>query len=238
MGQGVAYETPPQLVNGLWIDGAFFVDSTVMPIPGWDYSTGGTLIRNIAGGTLTQLRFLAGNAPMALNPMKFSLTYTVSSLAEQRAIQEKAAWGLPIPIYFDIEMQDVWYIAGAAAGQTLWKTSRRFPYGIVPNITHATRAPAVLIDDVAQTIVEGTSATNVLPPDETPAAGQAVVPSYQPDSGVNGIKLPAGITGTRLVLRYHPLFLGIIQNVAFQYPIHNGLVFSATVAEHLPGIYA
>src|SRR6185436_8901810 len=108
MGVGVAVDTPPQLVHGLWIDGELFDDGRALPIPGYDYSPGGTTIRMVPGTTLVQMRFLAGDAPMCLEPMRWTVQFTVGNLAEQRLFQERANFGLAVPFYFDTEHQDIW----------------------------------------------------------------------------------------------------------------------------------
>lgn len=150
----------------------------------------GTLLSTMGHSDILQTRWLGADVPVNLEPIRASFSIIAASELEYHAFMESST-GLSVDVWPDLLIADRWHIPSANPGQTEWKTSRRLPYDL-PFVTPSLRPSTAYIDDVAQTVVASSP----------PSAGEVYVPTT---GGFATIETPAGISGTWLTLRYHPV---------------------------------
>lgn len=190
---------------------------------GADYSRGmpGVSLATVGGSDVLQQRFFGGDVPLNLEPFNVSFSMLLVDQADADAILEAVD---AVDLWPDMIIADKWSIPHASAGQTTWKASRRFPWGL-GFVTTVNRAPRVFIDSVEQTVIYAGA----------PAAGEVLVPSV---GGYGVITTPAGIEGTYLTLRYHPLFTVRVAQADLRHNDVNDLTVDVTISEVRSQLYS
>lgn len=184
-----------------------------------DYSRSapGVLLSTLGHSDVLQVRWFGGDVPVSLEPISVRFSMILSDQADADAITEAQSAGAPVDLWLDLVIADQWSIPHAAAGQTQWKTSRKLPYGL-DFVTVANRPPRVFIDDTEQTVIHA----------GVPAAGEVVVPDA---GGYAVITTPAGIVGTMLKLRYHPIIVARVTQADYGHEDVNHLNLQVEIEE-------
>jgi hypothetical protein len=212
--------------KGVWFDGAFVRGGGYFP-QGFslDGPAGPALLRTAAGNSIQQSVWLGGDMPVNANPINGRWGFRVAYEADYQRFLAAEARGRAVELWFDMPYSDWWYIPGADAGQTTWKTLRRQPWHIT-GVSHATRPPAVLVDGLELTVVTG-----------SPSSGEAQV--LDEGGAIGTITTDTDDTDGAewLELRYHPVFLVAVANVSRTLQDVNFWQVDADFAEHLEGVY-
>ena len=223
------------LIDGIFLNGQQFHNGLLYPISGWSLPLGPTIIPMESGNTILQNRWNAGSGPMNLAPLSFAMSMSICTEDDFFTLMRLASRQLAVPLWFDFELPDIWYIPGRySTSQIVWYTSRLIPWTL-PTITAVTKPPKVFIDDTEQTVLTS----------GTPGAGEVVLSDTPTNDGAVQIvrrpwgvlTTPASLSGTFLELRWRPQILAVLSNVQFDYAVHNDLRVSFVVNEHLAGVY-
>lgn len=199
-------------IGSAWIRGQGITPPHSVEIP-----SGGVVLATLGRTDVPQYLWMGEDQPINLEPVRLPLDFVVNGEAGYWALRRVSESGEVVDAYLDLPAEEAWSIPLAASGQTLWKTARRLPWD-VPGVTTATRPPKAYIDTTEQTVVATAG----------PAAGEVYVPAT---GGFASIETPSGITGSRLVLRYHPLLSARVTDLRLEYREPNGLRVSCTVEE-------
>lgn len=189
--RGYIYWDTRILGLGLYVDGVRIRGGQLHPdAANYSRNPPGTVLPTMGHSDILQTRWLGADVPVNLESIRASFSIIAAAESEYHTFME-ASTGLAVDVWPDLLIADRWHIPSANSGQTTWKTSRRLPYDL-PFVTTVLRPVSVLIDDAEQTVVSSSP----------PAAGEVYVPSV---GGFAAIETPAGISGTWLTLRYHPI---------------------------------
>ena len=199
-------------VGTTWIGG-----SGVHPPHQMAVEAGGTVLSTLGRTDVPQYRWLGTTQPINLEPVSIQFELWLKSEAWYQTLREISESGEVVDGWLDLPVSEVWSVPLKAASQILWKTGRKLPWD-VPGVTPSTRPPRVYVDGTEQTVV-GSSG---------PAAGEVYVPTT---GGHGEIETPADLSGSRLVLYYHPLLAVRIEGLRLTYREANGLRVSATARE-------
>lgn len=184
--------SPAPYTLGILVDGHFYRGGGLTPPHELNLDPGGSVLSTLGASDVVQFRWLGGSVPINTQPISTSFTVRFINEADLYAFEQAAMSGQPVDFWVDQPFAEIWSIPHKSAGQILWQTSRQLPYGL-PGVTQTSRPPAVLIDGVVQTLAAGSP----------PASGEVFVPDEQ---GYSEIETPSDISGSKLVLRYSPIF--------------------------------
>lgn len=217
----------PALGLGMFFDGAFVRGGAYYPRGlTLEAVAGATLLQSLAGNSVQQSVWLGGDMPVNANPLRGRWQFKIATEADYQRFVNAEARGVAVELWLDLPAVEFWYIPGADAGATTWQTLRRQPWHIA-GVTHATRPPKVLIDDVELTVVTS----------GPPGVGEVVVANSGGSIGTLTTNASDTSGATWLELRYHPVLLVAIKNVSREIADFNHIVVSAELVEHLEGAY-
>lgn len=223
---GIKDFSTTMLTGGVWLDGTYFRGGAGGSYPlGSQFSTpgGANLLRTLAGTTIAQDIWVGGDAPLNLRPMNVTMSFSLTKESDFWLFQEAVGYGRPVQTWLDLPVSDQWYLP--AANGDIFKTSRILPWSI-SGISHATRPPAAFIDGVSKTIVTS----------GTPTTSEIKIPDTGGDFGL--VEKASASSGTRLIVRYAPIFLFSYGQLQITYQDTNHIRFNVTVQEHLGNIYS
>lgn len=215
--RGYLYWDTRILRLGLCIDGRRIKGGFLHPPALYSTPPSGISLPTLGHSDVVQHRWFGADVPVNLSPESISFEIVLSSQSDAESIDDAHRRGIPVDVYTDIAHADHWYIPVSSSGQTLWKTSRKMPYGL-PFVNTTVRPPRVLIDGVEQTVVFSSP----------PSAGEVYVPVVGTHTSIETVP---GISGTWLTLRYHPVITAIVTKADKDHRDPNDLRMQVTIDE-------
>lgn len=204
--------------GGVWLDGVQIFGGLASPLVSLPVLCGSDPIETMANLDQVQLRLLGAKAPVGAPPVEIPIQFTVDSTEEYELFLTRCERGFPVELWPAWPLFDQWYLPVRDVGQTEFEPRRKFPWGAISGISHATRPPIVKVDGIEQTVVTS----------GTPGTGEVLVPE---SSGWQVIEAPAALTGTWLQLTYWPILDVLLKEVGQAYEQHNNLVFDVKAVE-------
>lgn len=204
--------------GGVWLDGVQIFGGFATPLVSLPVLSGAVSTETLGQVDQVQMRMLGAKAPVGAPPAEIPIRFTVDQEEEYELFLTRCERGFPVELWPAWPLFDQWYLPARDVGQTEFEPRRKFPWGAISGISHATRPPIVKVDGVEQAIVTS----------GMPGTGEVLVPDA---SGYQVIEAPAALTGTWLQLAYWPIFDVRFEEVGQAYEQHNELVFDVKARE-------
>jgi hypothetical protein len=217
----------PAMQKGVWFDGAFIRGNGLYFPQGFELSnpSGAALLRTPLGNSIQQSTWLGGDMPVNGNAVSGRWGFRIAAEDDYQRFLAAEGRGGAIELWFDMPYSDFWHIPGADEGQTTWKTLRRQPWHIA-GVSHATRPPHVFVDGVELTVVTGSPSTGEVQVLDSGGAIGTITTDTDDTDGAEWLEM-----------RYHPVFLVVVSNVARTLQDVNFWQVEADFAEHFEGAY-
>ncbi len=226
--------TPPHWRLGLWVNGYWFHNASGwMPGRGSLAGAVGPVVLPTEAGAIVQHRWVGGDAPVNLNRRLDRMAFEFQLMLESdfELIEDYASRGTALRVWLDAWMVDTWYIPGANAAQTTWRTSRHLPWDIA-GVSHATRAPSAYFEDASGNRTPLTIVTS-----GTPNPGEIKIPDSGGTFGDLETEVVENLTDTYLVVRYPPVFHVVMDNVQREVRGPNDIRVGFELTEIPAGVY-
>ena len=224
----------PHYRSGLFIDQYRF-DGELRPID-FKRGEGFATALNQAGTWCVQSRSLGGDHPLDLTPVEGSIAIQLKWEEEQQQLRRAAGKNRPARIYFGDWVEDLWWLFGAEAARTTFRTSRPLPYDLPPPVGQADWS--AYSPQAALVASDGTETPQTVVTSGTPSAGEVMIP----DTGggqYETVTTPAVSTlgGAEYLAVYYPAVYIAVVALAWDYPVPNGLDCGVSLRELTAGTY-
>lgn len=210
----------------VYLEGALLTEAgTAWPVS-WTTQAAGNILQLAGGSSIVQLQWTAENLPMSRRAIPASVQFTASDEDAYSSLLRASQLGAPVRLFLGLWVCDTWLITAAAASRTLWRTSRRLPYGlglITRGGPEPNWEPRAWLDGTEQTVVAS----------GTPTTGQVMVPNGS--TYYAEVETPAAedLGATYLHVQY-PAELWCRITMAHQVQVANVLGLQLTLEEVLP----